>query len=165
MTASHMCEYVAPGAHVRWGLFMSLRPQKEERCKETYQIRLAIWLWSTLVTSVAEYFHILLRKPWIAVIIVNMKLTAKFFRSKSRKQQHISWFPTTCSLRKHLAMEHDEYGTFTMSFSYTILSDIPSIYTCGRHPGHLPANDIIDMYISFVPADVPLHLLTTQLSP
>ena len=68
-------------------------------------------------------------------------------------------------MQKYLAMEHNEYGTFTMSFSYTILSDIPSIYTCGRQAGHLPANDIIDMYISFAPADVSLHLLITQLSP
>ena len=75
MTASYMCEYAAPGAHVRWGLCMSLRPQKEEWYEETYQIRLAIWLWSTSITSVAEYFLILLRKPWIAVKVPNRYLS------------------------------------------------------------------------------------------
>ena len=62
-------------------------------------------------------------------------------------------------------MEHDEYGAFSMSFSYTMLSDIPAIYKRGGNAGHLPVNDIIDVYISFAPADVSLHLLITQLSP
>ena len=44
-------------------------------------------------------------------------------------------------------MERDEYGAFSMSFSYTILSNMPSICACGGHPGHLPVNNAMLQFI------------------
>ena len=40
-------------------------------------------------------------------------------------------------------MEHNEYGTFTMSFSYTILSVISSIYVRVVCVAHLPINNVM----------------------
>ena len=46
-------------------------------------------------------------------------------------------------MQKYLAMEHNEYGAFTMSFSYTILSVIPSIYVRVVRAAHLPVNNVM----------------------
>ena len=49
-------------------------------------------------------------------------------------------------MQKYLAMEHNEYGTFTMSFSYTILSVLPSIYVRVAHAAHIPVNNYYRTY-------------------
>ena len=49
-------------------------------------------------------------------------------------------------MQKYLAIEHNEYGTFTMSFSYTILSVIPSIYVRVAHAAHIPVNNYYRTY-------------------
>ena len=50
-------------------------------------------------------------------------------------------------MQKYLAIEHNEYGTFTMSFSYTILSAIPSIYVHVVRAAHLPVNNVMLSFI------------------
>ena len=50
-------------------------------------------------------------------------------------------------MQKYLAMEHNEYGAFTMSFSYTILSVIPSIYVRVVHAAHVPVNNVMSSFI------------------
>ena len=44
-------------------------------------------------------------------------------------------------------MEHNEYGAFTMSFSYKILSVIPSIYVRVVHAAHVPVNNVMSSFI------------------
>ena len=44
-------------------------------------------------------------------------------------------------------MEHDEYGTFPISFSYTILNDIPSIYVHGVSAAQLSVNNVMLSFI------------------
>ena len=50
-------------------------------------------------------------------------------------------------MQKYLAIEHNEYGTFTMSFSYTMLSVIPSIYVHVVRAAHLPVNNVMLSFI------------------
>ena len=50
-------------------------------------------------------------------------------------------------MQKYLAIEHNEYGTFTMSFSYTMLSVIPSIYVRVVRATHLPVNNVMLSFI------------------
>ena len=50
-------------------------------------------------------------------------------------------------MQKYLAIEHNEYGTFTMSFSYTMLSAIPSIYVRVVRAAHLPVNNVMLSFI------------------
>ena len=50
-------------------------------------------------------------------------------------------------MQKYLAIEHNEYGTFTMSFSYTMLSVIPSIYVRVVRAAHLPVNNVMLSFI------------------
>ena len=50
-------------------------------------------------------------------------------------------------MQKYLAIEHNEYGTFTMSFSYTMLSIIPSIYVSVVRAAHLPVNNVMLSFI------------------
>ena len=46
-------------------------------------------------------------------------------------------------MQKYLAIEHNEYGTFTMSFSYTILSVISSIHARVMRAAHSPVNNVM----------------------
>ena len=57
-------------------------------------------------------------------------------------------------MQKYLAMEHNEYGTFTMSFSYTILSVISSIHARVMRAAHSPVNNVM---LSFI-IDIPSYL-------
>ena len=50
-------------------------------------------------------------------------------------------------MQKYLTIEHNEYGTFTMSFSYTMLSVIPSIYVHVVRAAHLPVNNVMLSFI------------------
>ena len=50
-------------------------------------------------------------------------------------------------MQKYLAIEHNEYGTFTTSFSYTMLSVIPSIYVRVVRAAHLPVNNVMLSFI------------------
>ena len=51
-------------------------------------------------------------------------------------------------MQKYLAIEHNnEYGTFSMSFSHTMLSVIPSIYVRVVHATHLPVNNVMLSFI------------------
>ena len=50
-------------------------------------------------------------------------------------------------MRKYLAMEHNEYGIFTMSFSYTILSVIFTIHVRVVRVAHLPVNYVMLSFI------------------
>ena len=50
-------------------------------------------------------------------------------------------------MQKYLAIEHNEYGTFTLSFSYTMLSVIPSIYVHVVRAAHLPVNNVMLSFI------------------
>ena len=50
-------------------------------------------------------------------------------------------------MQKYLAIEHNEYGTFTMSFSYTMLSVIPSIYVHVVRAAHLPVRNVMLSFI------------------
>ena len=52
-------------------------------------------------------------------------------------------------MQKYLAIEHNEYGTFTMSFSYTMLSVIPSICVRVVRAAHLPVNNVIYVVIYY----------------
>ena len=54
-------------------------------------------------------------------------------------------------MQKYLAIEHNEYGTFTMSFSYTMLSIIPSIYVRVVRAAHLPVNNVMFIYYRTYP--------------
>ena len=52
-------------------------------------------------------------------------------------------------MQKYLDIEHNEYGAFTMSFSYTILGVIPSIYVRVVHAAHVPVNNVIYVVIYY----------------
>ena len=70
-----------------------------------------------------------------------------FLPCKFRDSDEVALTKNEDKMRKYLAIEHNEYGTFTMSFSYTMLSVIPSIYVHVVRAAHLPVNNVMLSFI------------------
>ena len=70
-----------------------------------------------------------------------------FLPCKLRDSDEVVTEKYEAMMQKYLAIEHNEYGTFTMSFSYTMLSVIPSIYVRVVRAAHLPVNNVMLSFI------------------
>ena len=70
-----------------------------------------------------------------------------FLPCKFRDSDEVVTEKYEAMMQKYLAIEHNEDGTFTMSFSYTMLSVILSIYVRVVRAAHLPVNNVMLSFI------------------